>query len=75
MGHIEVERYSFLEIHSIASRSVVNGWIQTFESLEAEAKAHQDIAEKISTKLLPTSKNFIAVVDRDIKPVGMNFKV
>ncbi|KAM3173335.1 hypothetical protein ACTXT7_012708 [Hymenolepis weldensis] len=50
--------------------SVANGWIQTLESLEAEAKAHQDVAEKISTKLLPTSKNFVAAVDRDIKPIS-----
>lgn len=46
-----------------------NGWIQTLESLEAEAKAHQQAAEKI-TKILPVSKDFVTVADRDIKPVS-----
>ncbi|KAH9279650.1 hypothetical protein ECG_07861 [Echinococcus granulosus] len=52
------------------SGSVANGWIQTMENLEFEAKAHQDLAEKIVSQLLPTSKAFITAADRDLKPVS-----
>lgn len=40
------------------------------ENLEVEAKVHQDLGEKIASQLLPTSKAFIAAVDRDLKPVS-----
>ncbi|KAM7534397.1 hypothetical protein Aperf_G00000108765 [Anoplocephala perfoliata] len=53
----------------LPDRSVVNGWTQTLQSLEAEAKAHQDVSEKISAQLLPISKNFIAAAERDTKPI------
>ncbi|KAL5961142.1 hypothetical protein TSMEX_011123, partial [Taenia solium] len=51
------------------SGSVANGWTRTMENLEVEAKVHHNLGEKIASQLLPTSKAFIAAVDRDLKPI------
>ena len=48
----------------------MDGWIRTLESLETEAKVHENVAEKISSQMLPTSKSFIVTADRDLKQVG-----
>ncbi|VDL89685.1 unnamed protein product [Schistocephalus solidus] len=50
------------------SGTVASAWQQTVSSLETEALVHRTISEQLQSQLLPSSKEFSAGLDRQLKP-------